>query len=283
MLQISVIIPTYKDDKRLQACIDALARQSLDKGLYEVIVVNNSRNDIDIQAPEIELKILQELTPGSYAARNRGLEIAKGEFIAFTDSDCIPDKEWLEKGLKSLMSCSVDRVSGNIMVFPRCPRMTAVECYEAIFAFNQNDYVKRGSAVTANLFVRRRVFETIGLFNSSLFSGGDNEWNFRATQAGFGIRYDETAIVHHPARHSWRELSRKIERTTGGKFSINPAYKVNALRSVAPPIEAGRIIFKSGKSFRTKILAFFIAYRIKLKKLSYLRSLQQKKVHPQRS
>ena len=283
MLQMSVIVPTYDDDARLQKCISALAEQSLDSRLYEVIVVNNSNRKVTCQLPRSGFKLLQELTPGSYAARNKGLEVAKGEFIAFTDSDCIPDREWLKAGLNKLMSGCADRVAGRVVIFPQSARMSAVECYERIFAFRQIDNAKRGSSVTANLFVKREVIEVAGPFDSRLLSGGDTEWSGRASRAGFGIVYDEKAFVLHPARHSWRQLCKKIERTTGGKFSINSTYKLNVLRSLAPPIEAGRIILHSGEDNRTKLLAFLVAYGIKLKKLAYLRQLRMKKVQPQRS
>lgn len=283
MLQVSVIIPTYNDDERLQKCITALAEQSLDSRCYEVIVVNNSTEEVNCRLPESGFKLLQEITPGSYAARNKGLEIAKGKIIAFTDSDCIPDREWLKNGLSALTNACADRIAGKVEVFPQNSRMTAVECYEKIFAFDQMDNARRGSSVTANLFVKREVIDLVGHFDSSLLSGGDIEWNVRASQAGFGIVYDEEAFVLHPARHSWRQLSKKIERTTGGRFSMNPAYTLSMLRSLAPPIEAGLKILNSGEDTRTKLLAFFIAYRIKLKKLSYLRQLRQKKAQPQRS
>lgn len=280
---LTVIVPTFEDDLRLQKCLNALSVQDFCHGHFEVIVVNNSDVELSINRPPMDLTIISERKPGSYAARNCGLLHARGEIVAFTDSDCIPDSQWLQRGVDALVNQGADRIAGKVTVFPKASRMTAVECYESIFAFNQKSSVRSGVAVTANLFVRSTVFEAVGVFDSRLFSGGDIEWNKRATNDGFSILYEETAIIHHPARHSWRELSKKLERTTGGAFVIDPAYNINALRALVPPIEAGRKIFKSEKSFRTKFLAFFIAYRIKLKKLIYVRRLRAKMVKPPRS
>ncbi|MEQ8961723.1 MAG: glycosyltransferase family A protein, partial [Coleofasciculus sp. C2-GNP5-27] len=59
-----------------------------------------------------------ESTPGSYAARNKGISLAKGEVIAFTDADCIPDAKWLESGLHRLLTipdCGL--VAGRVELF----------------------------------------------------------------------------------------------------------------------------------------------------------------------
>lgn len=273
MLRISVIVPAYNDDERLQKCIDALAEQSLDCRYYEVIIVNNSTRQLTCRLPVSGFKVLQQLTPGSYAARNMGLEGAKGEIIAFTDSDCIPDRDWLKVGLDIFVKSCAERVAGRVVVFSQSDRMTAVECYEKIFAFRQESAVKKGVAVTANLFVNRKVFEKIGNFDESLLSGGDVEWNTRATNAGHGLVFSSEAFVFHPARYSWAELIKKKQRTMGGDFSRGLGYRSSVLRSFAPPVAATKRIMLSNESLRTKLLAFAVAYRIKVEKYFYFKRL----------
>ena len=101
---VSVIVPVFNNGDRLAKCLKALYVQTYPYADYEVIVVdNNSTERIDSvceQFPNVRYETESE--QGSYAARNRGLSIAKGEVIAFTDSNCIPDAEWIAAGVRAL-------------------------------------------------------------------------------------------------------------------------------------------------------------------------------------
>lgn len=90
---VTIIIPAYHDWYRLSLCLNALAKQTYPHNKFEVIIINNDADDqvsADFVLPE-NCKIIVEEKSGSYAARNTGLKIAKGEIIGFTDSDCIPN------------------------------------------------------------------------------------------------------------------------------------------------------------------------------------------------
>src|SRR5687767_1234031 len=109
---VSIIIPTYKDWVPLTLCTDALSKQTFPKEMFEIIIVNNNPNEqtpADFRLPE-NGKIISEPTPGSYAARNAALKIAKGDIVGFTDSDCIPDENWIKR--------AVDYFNNN----PECSR-----------------------------------------------------------------------------------------------------------------------------------------------------------------
>jgi GT2 family glycosyltransferase len=66
----------------------------------------------------------------------------------------------------------------------------------------------------------KKHFDTVGLFNESLMSGGDNEWGRRASRLGVGVVYAEDVCVKHPARHSIRDLLKKRKRQAGGNVAI---------------------------------------------------------------
>src|SRR5690606_13742066 len=131
------------------------------------------------------IKVLHEPSPGSYAARNAALKIAKGDIIGFTDSDCIPDKDWIRNALRYFEDQSLDRLAGRIKIFHMGERITLAELYETVFAFDQRRNVLRFRAsVTANFFVRRECFDRVGLFDLWRKSGEDFGWNRRATSLG---------------------------------------------------------------------------------------------------
>ncbi len=223
---VSVIIPTFKDTDNLIKCLQALYSQSYLQDRIEIIVVNNDpkENISYLQNQFNKLIILSEDKVGSYAARNRGVQCSTREILAFTDSDCIPNTQWLKKGvdyLKSHRTCMI--LGGEIKkVFLNQKSPTSIELYDHFSFHQQEKYAsKYHFAVTANLFVKREVFNRIGSFNEKMKSGGDSEFGNRAWNAGFDICYDSDAVVTHQAIHDIKQLLGKIRRVTGGKFQRN--------------------------------------------------------------
>ena len=189
---VSVIIPVYNDAVRLERCLQALAQQSYPN--YEVIVVDNGSTDADVEQvckPFSRVRFAREEKAGSYAARNKGLSLAKGEVIAFTDSDCIPAADWLGAGVarvKQTENCGL--IAGHVDVFPQNrAHPSLVELYDMMLAFPQERYVANYRyGVTASVVTTRAIFDAVGLFNDTLKSGGDREWGQRVAAAGLCSR-----------------------------------------------------------------------------------------------
>lgn len=219
-MKVSIIIPVYRDWDVLQNCLNDLSIQTYSQANIEIIVVNNEVNSM----PPKELilpsnsKILTEATPGSYAARNRGLKEASGEVVAFTDSDCRPQKDWVEEGIKAL-SEGYDLIGGEVELFKESDGDQLAFIYEKKFGFNQKRNAEMGRSVTANLFCKRAVIKRTGEFRQDLMSGGDYEWTKKATSLGFKLNYGAKVIVKHPARKKLKNLISKKKRTIGGMYS----------------------------------------------------------------
>ncbi|MEM1169036.1 MAG: glycosyltransferase [Cyanobacteria bacterium P01_H01_bin.35] len=284
---VSVIIPVYNDRERLKKCLKALEIQTYPHNLYEVIVVDNASDD-DIPAVVASFNqatILEEKRRGSYAARNKGILNAKGEVIAFTDSDCIPANDWIEKGVNNLLNTSnCGIVGGKIKIFFKDPeRPTAVELYDSIMAFPQSNYVKNNKfSVSANLFTFKKILDEVGSFNAELKSGGDYEWGQRVFKAGYKVIYGEDTRIAHPARYSFEELNKKMVRVIGGKYDLsdqtNASYSKeflkDLLRDLIPPfrfigITLGTKELKIKEKLKVIYVRFFVKYgkaseRIKL-------------------
>ncbi len=218
---ISIIIPVFDDAERLALCLAALEGQTYPGDAYEVLVVDNGskQSPAGVVAKYPHARLLVESKPGSYAARNKALGAARGAFLAFTDADCIPQPDWLERGvaaLKALPNFGV--VAGRIDMFyvdPRRPRW--VELYDAATGLDQRRSVSVNAANTANLFTHRSVFDRVGLFDASLKSLGDVEWTLRAAAAGYPVAYGHDAVIRHPARSHLRDMMVKRRRTIGGE------------------------------------------------------------------
>ncbi|MBN7817584.1 glycosyltransferase [Algoriphagus pacificus] len=218
---ISIIIPTYKDWDSLRLTLDAIQNQKkIDPSLIEVLVVDN---DPDSVFPEDftlsqNIKILKELKKGAYASRNKGLKVAKGKIIVFTDSDCIPEPNWLENGVR-LLQDGADMVGGKMIFFKSPEGDEETYLFEKIFSFNQKrNVLQNQQSITANLFVTSEVVQSVGEFEENLLSGGDFLWTKKATSQGFKLVYGEDVVVNHPARLHFESLIKKKKRTSGGMY-----------------------------------------------------------------
>jgi glycosyltransferase involved in cell wall biosynthesis len=220
---VSVIVPVWNDAKRLNECLGALDAQTYPS--FEVVVIDNgsARPVGDVIARHSRARLVHEARPGSYAARNAGMAHARGEVFAFTDADCIPGPEWIEKGQARLAQGGERSiVAGRIEIFPRVRmRANAVEQYEGLFALAQCEFVRRYKfGATANLFAPREAFDRAGPFLAELKSGGDLEWGRRAAAFGYVVEYAEEVCIRHPARFSILQLYSKIVRVTDGLHDL---------------------------------------------------------------
>ena len=216
--QVSVIVPFRDARSQLPALVEALRRQSCAPETFEVIWVDDASRDRGAEWLQAQLssgwQLLHHRTPrGAYAARNTGLNAARGETLAFTDVDCRPHPDWIAQGLAAV--ASVPRVAGRVHLELSAP-LNSVELVDAGRFFRQQRYVQEGFGATANLFVRRSVFDTVGPFDERLRSGGDYEFGQRCSRAGISIAYAEHVVVDHSARGSVRELLSKCERVGFG-------------------------------------------------------------------
>ena len=221
-LLVSVIVPVYNDADRLSVCLARLVAQTYKP--LEIVVVDNGSEDlaeVKALADRYEVGLVFEAVPGSYAARNRGIEVASGKILAFTDADCVPAVDWVAAGVRALRSrpnCGL--VAGGIEVI-MCNPEHPVELYESVVGLAQQMFVTRDRyGATANVFTYAEVFERVGRFNMALKSSGDVEWGQRVFAAGYAQVYAPQAVVRHPARRSFSELARQVSRHAGGFYDL---------------------------------------------------------------
>tara|TARA_R110002020_G_scaffold442020_1_gene653188 strand:- start:8275 stop:9147 length:873 start_codon:yes stop_codon:yes gene_type:complete len=269
-VELSVIVPVYRDWGRLKILIDSLDKQTFNSNLFEVIIVNNDPDSpppTTLKIPE-NLIIVECAKPGSYAARNIGIKLATADVLAFTDSDCIPSSKWLQEGFIKIKKGS-DLVGGEMVFFKaKETDSSLVFLYEKCFSFNQKRNVdKYKKSITANLFVRRSVFNQLGGFDEETFSGADSQWTKKATDSGFSISFATNSIVKHPSRKSVSELFSKKKRTSGGYFELEfrqygPFKKIKTyLNLLRPPV---KVFFLKNLNFFKKTQLFGLKWIVEL-------------------
>lgn len=274
---VSVIIPVRNNYSGLQLCVKALERQSYPSNFLEVLCIDDgSEQQIELSSGlSLNVSVFRQAQKGSYAARNLGIKQAKGEILAFTDSDCIPEVSWMEEGVKALLALCAERsgiIGGQIeFTFERPKRPTVAELYDSTTFMQQAVLVnKHQFSVTANLFAKRSLFDEVGFFDERLQSGGDGEWGKRVYGAGYAINYAQHAIVKHPARNTIEAIRTKWLRVINGfedirQFNGNAAsYRYSQAKFwLIPPIQKSfRKVMSDGRletlSKKIKVFAMCI-------------------------
>jgi glycosyltransferase involved in cell wall biosynthesis len=167
-----------------------------------VILVDNNSADLSLEIARSfpGLIVLEEKTQGSYAARNRGVRQARGEILAFTDSDCEVSADWLEQVSSPLAESGTILVLGGLRTasesFPL--RMAAdYEAQRAEYVWTQpNKRLHYGH--TGNMAVRRGAFDKCGPF-LQVARGADTVFTSRVVET-YGmesVRYARQAQVRH--------------------------------------------------------------------------------------
>jgi glycosyltransferase involved in cell wall biosynthesis len=213
---ISVIIPHLNQQDRLEACLGSLDHQTLERSAFEVIVVDNGSASLpeDVVTRFPGTLLLQELRPGPGWARNRGIEAASGNVLAFIDADCRAHPDWLRSALRAFQSSPARTIlGGDVQIWCESDTaITALEAYESVFAYRFRLYIEQhGFSGTGNLVVYYADFREVGPFRG-IEVAEDIDWGQRACAAGYSFRYVPEMIVFHPARQSLRELFIKWDR-----------------------------------------------------------------------
>ena len=200
-MRVSIIIPAYNAQATIANCIEACLRQTYPD--IEVIVVDDGSLDNTSRiAHAFPVNYIRQANQGPAVARNRGAHAATGEYLAFTDADCIPARDWVDR-LVAAMDGAVVGVGGTYDIANRdslLARMVHEEILERHRRFGDDvDFL--GSF---NVMYRRKAFDAVGGFDSAFprASGEDNDLAYRLIDRGGRLRFTQEAMVahHHPER-----------------------------------------------------------------------------------
>lgn len=228
---VSVIIPHYRDLDALRRCLGALGRQTYANGTFEIVVADNNSPEGSAAVAEAiadRARLVIVVEKGAGPARNGGVSVGNGEVLAFIDSDCVPEPQWIEEGVRSLRD--YDFVGGRVVVMvDDADKMTEAEAFERVFAFDFETYItKKGFTGAGNMFCSRKVFDDVGGFRASVSE--DLEWSHRARSRGYKLGYAPLAVVGHPARHSWDQLATKWRRVNAETYALYLEKRFGRLR-----------------------------------------------------
>lgn len=220
MATISLVIATYNGASKIGGALESLTRQTLDRELWDVVVVNNNSTDNTAEVvnkfiaahPEINIKLVDEPNQGLSYARNRGIDECKGDYIAIIDDDEVACPEFLSEYFDFLDTHPYAVAAGG-RILPHYPGKRPgwltwiterpiggrLDLGKEIILFPEGKYFGGG-----NLCLRRSAINYYGKFNtelgrrgSKLLGGEEKELYMRYYASGENIYYLPKAEILH--------------------------------------------------------------------------------------
>ncbi len=251
---VSILIPTHNRAPILKRTLESLTALETPRGIeVELIVVPNACTDDTLQVIDrmqsslaFRMRYIEEPEASLNLARNRCIDEAKGEILAFLDDDVWVEREWLRGLIETYESEPADLLAGRVTLWWETvsePSWSSLSVEQLLSRLDYGERItelQKAKVAGANFSFRREVVKRVGGFaagldraGQDLLSGGDTEFVTRALAAGFRLFYAPTMRVRHwipPSRTSIKYLS-ELARSRG-RTRVALAAKLGALEGV---------------------------------------------------
>jgi len=206
-MKFSVIVPTYNREKLLTKCLDSLINQKYPANQYEIIVIDDGSTKENYKVVENFKKKFPNMhyfkikNSGSSVARNLGLQKAKGQFLTFTDDDCVVEERWLKKIEEAFEKTNADAIGGSVIN----PTNSYIAWANYLLKFSS--LLPKGKInftkdiITANASYKHKAIENTKFPEYiKVASYEDSLFNFSLYKKGKKILFCPHIIVKH---HTW--------------------------------------------------------------------------------
>jgi GT2 family glycosyltransferase len=229
---LTIVVPTYERPALLERCLRALTAQDLPLDRFEVVVVDDGsaeppRQLVQRFAQVLQVRLHEQANAGPAAARNAGAAEARGEYIVFTDDDCLPDRRWLTVLADVVVrnpACAVGGRVVNAMYHELCASASQL-LIEYLY-----DYYNAAGAhgrffITSNLAFPTASFRALGGFDAAfpLAAAEDRDMCERWREEGYDMVYAEGAIVRHAHSLELRSFCRQHFTYGRGAYHLQQA------------------------------------------------------------
>ncbi|MGB3295628.1 MAG: glycosyltransferase [Phormidesmis sp.] len=201
----SVVVPTYNRPQQLARCLEALTQLDYPNDRYQIVIIDDGSRTplaatVEPFRSEAEVVLVSQANAGPAAARNAGAHRAEGEFIAFTDDDCMPAPDWLKKMADRLQSDPDAMVGGRTV--NDLPENLYSTASQALIDYLYSYYSTATQGVffaSNNIAMARSHFLEIGGFDVSfpLAAAEDRELCDRWQQSGYAMQYAPEITIRH--------------------------------------------------------------------------------------
>jgi GT2 family glycosyltransferase len=202
----SIIVPTYRRPQALAECLQALENVDYPRERLEVIVVDDGSPGppeavVREYARRLPVRLVSQDHAGPAAARNRGAELAGGEFLAFVDDDCRLSPPWLKvmaRQFRDVPTCAATGRTENVLnrnIFAK----TSQSLIGFLYAHYNADPTRARFLTSNNMAISADLFRMAGGFNTLFLraAGEDREFCDRLLAGGHRVVYVPDAVVFH--------------------------------------------------------------------------------------
>ena len=274
-MKISVIIPSYNSSETVGECLKALYNQTVEEE-FEIILVDSSSDGTDKIVekfyPKVKLLHINKKTIPA-KARNIGAAQAKGEILVYTDSDCIPDVNWLQNIIGNYERGN-QIVGGSVENGRPKSFISRAEYYIEFREFSSNSPKREIRFLpSCNFAISSSIFKTIGGF-PNVRASEDALFAHQITERGFKIIFDPEVRIWHLNRNKWNPylrnqfilgkygaIVRKIMPMPGG-FFIKVPYAFPLLPFVRTARTLQFIFQNSFKRATQQLVEFLVIFPI---------------------
>src|SRR5436190_7962390 len=228
----SVIIPTDGRPRQLAACLQSLACIEYPGDRFEVIVVDDGSKTppeavVTSFRDNIDVTLLTQAHAGPAAARNTGAKQARGTFLAFTDDDCMPKADWLQKLAERFDETPDHLIGGRTLnALPDNPYSTASQTLiDYLYTYYNPTFNQACFLTSNNLAVPAVQFRAVGGFDASfpLAAAEDRDFCDRWRHRGYRMIYAPEVLVSHAHSLTLRTFVRQHFRYGRGAFHFHHA------------------------------------------------------------
>jgi cellulose synthase/poly-beta-1,6-N-acetylglucosamine synthase-like glycosyltransferase len=241
---ISVIVPAYNARATIESCLTALQSQTLEAEGYELIVVDDGSTDGTAALVEpFDVRLIRQANAGPASARNRGAEEAQGDLLLFTDADCAPAPDWIERMVKAFSDPEVVGAKGTYRTHQTAlvARFVQLEYemrYRRMRRWDHIDFIDTYSAA-----YRRHIFLINDGFEPTLRVDEDQEFSFRLARQGYRMVFAPQAVVYHTHVTTLAEYWRRKFKIGHWKALLLRWHPARAVRdSHTPQVLKGQIL-----------------------------------------
>lgn len=243
---ISVIVPSYNAASFIPGCIRSIEEQNVH--VEEIILVDDGSTDdtSEIVAEMTGVRYVAQSNQGPSSARNKGLDLARGDYVAFLDVD----DRWPSGALSALLKY-VGTTPGPEVILGKvqCMVQTDNTDYDPSFAPFGEPFVafNLGAALYA-----REVFDRVGKFDESLREGEDVDWFLRAREEGVAIHYAEETTLFYRRRQGSITYGRQHHAETLAKMLKKSLDRRRAAHSASEDLPTNITSTRAGDEPDTK-------------------------------
>lgn len=202
--QISIVVASYNGEKHLRSCLSSL--ENLDYPNYEVLLIDDGSTDSTSElAKEFpSVRYLRQDRAGLSAARNLGIQESQGNWIAFTDDDCVAPREWLKQAVSGKQGKPWDGVGGpNFIPASDGPVANAIHLSPGAPTHVLLTDEIAEHIPGCNMIFNKSALQSVGGFNTIFRTAGDDvDVCWRLQEAGYQIGFVGAAYVWHHRRDS---------------------------------------------------------------------------------